>query len=109
MKRHEIWAAAGGPGYAGKPRPVLILQDHRISDLASITTCGLTSDRADADDLRPFIAPSEENGLRVNSWVMVDKAMTFPRSRLSRRIGQLDWRDSAAVDRTVLLFFGLSD
>jgi mRNA interferase MazF len=27
MKRGEVWTVAGGADYAGKPRPVVILQD----------------------------------------------------------------------------------
>ena len=30
MKRGEIWIVAGGKAHAGKPRPVVILQDHRF-------------------------------------------------------------------------------
>jgi len=30
MRRGEIWTAAGGKDYAGKPRPVFILQDDRF-------------------------------------------------------------------------------
>src|SRR5438034_9522234 len=30
MKRGEVWTAAGGPDYAGKPRPVVVVQDDRF-------------------------------------------------------------------------------
>jgi mRNA-degrading endonuclease toxin of MazEF toxin-antitoxin module len=38
VKRGEIWSVSGGPEYAGKPRPVAILQDHRFEGLQSIGT-----------------------------------------------------------------------
>ena len=37
MRRGEIWTAAGGKDYAGKPRPVVIMQDDRFDATASIT------------------------------------------------------------------------
>ena len=37
MKRGEVWSVAGGADYAGKPRPVVILQDDRFSGTLSIT------------------------------------------------------------------------
>jgi len=36
MKRGEIWTMAGGPGYASKPRPVVIIQDDAFDETASI-------------------------------------------------------------------------
>jgi mRNA interferase MazF len=39
MKRGEIWAVAGGKDYAGKPRPVVIVQDDSFDGTASITIC----------------------------------------------------------------------
>ncbi len=39
MKRGEIWTAAGGKDYAGKPRPVVIVQDDRFDAIESITVC----------------------------------------------------------------------
>ncbi len=48
MKRGEIWTAAGGKDYAGKPRPVVIVQDDRFAGTDSITICAFTSDPTDA-------------------------------------------------------------
>ncbi|MGB6767104.1 MAG: type II toxin-antitoxin system PemK/MazF family toxin, partial [Methyloceanibacter sp.] len=36
MKRGEVWTIAG-EGYAGKPRPAVIVQDDRFDATASIT------------------------------------------------------------------------
>ena len=38
MKRGDIWTAAGGSGYAGKPKPVVIIQDDHFDATASATT-----------------------------------------------------------------------
>jgi len=37
VKRGEIWTVAGGEDYAGKPRPVVILQDDSFDARLSIT------------------------------------------------------------------------
>ena len=105
MRRYEIWTAAGGKGFAGKPRPVLILQDHRIAHTASITTCGFTSVVFEAE-FRPLIIATDTNGLKVNSRLIVDKIMTFDRRCLDQRLGQLENEQAAGVDRAVLLFLG---
>lgn len=37
MRRGDIWTASGGNDYAGKPRPVVIVQDDSFDSTASIT------------------------------------------------------------------------
>ena len=48
MKRGEVWTVAGGPDYASKPRPAVILQDNAFDATASITLCPFTSQTVDA-------------------------------------------------------------
>jgi mRNA interferase MazF len=48
MKRGEIWTVAGGKDFAGKPRPVVILQDDSFDATASVTVCAFTTDPTDA-------------------------------------------------------------
>ena len=64
MRRGEIWTASGGD-YAGKPRPVVIVQDDRFDATASITVCPFTTDPTDAPLFRPLVEPSAANGLRT--------------------------------------------
>ena len=59
MKRGEIWTVAGGKDYAGKPRPVVIVQDDRFDMTDSVTVCAFTTDPTDAPLLRLPIEPSE--------------------------------------------------
>ena len=79
MRRGEIWTAAGGKGYAGKPRPVVILQDDRFDATPSITICAFTSDPIDAPLFRLPIEPNVTNGLRTACRLMVDKITTVPK------------------------------
>lgn len=108
MKRSELWTAAGGPGYVGKPRPVLIIQDDRFDENDSLTVCPFTSDPSDLPLFRILIEPSPFNGLRQPSRVMADKVSTVSRTRLARKIGQLTAPEMARVDRAVLVFLGLA-
>jgi mRNA interferase MazF len=108
MKRGEIWTAAGGPDYAGKPRPVVILQYDRFEFTAAITVCPLTTSPADVPLARPAVLPSDRNGLRAPCRLMVDKITTLSRTKLRRRIGRLDLPDLVQLDRSVLVFLGLA-
>lgn len=108
MKRSELWTAAGGPGYVGKPRPVLIVQDDRFDENDSITVCPFTSDPTDLPLFRILIEPSPFNGLRLPSRVMADKVSTMPRTKLARKIGQLTAQDVARVDQALVVFLGLA-
>ncbi len=108
LKRGEIWTASGGPAYAGKPRPVIIVQDDNFDQTASITICPLTSHGIDAGLVRPNIEPSPENGLRATSWAMADKVTTVARERLGKRVGALTAAEMAPVGRSLIVFLGLA-
>lgn len=108
MKRGEIWTASGGGPYAGKPRPVVVLQDDLFSETESITVCPFTSDRTDLPLFRLDIQPSDGTGLRAESRIMADKVTTMPRSKLGARIGRLADRDLLRLNRAVLVFLGLA-
>jgi len=107
LKRGEIWTAAGGKDYAGKPRPVVIIQDNRFDATNSITICVFTSDKTEAPLFRLPVAPNAKNGLRVASQLMVDKITTIPKQRLGRRVGRLDDADLVQLNRAILIFLGL--
>jgi len=107
LKRGEIWTAADGEAYAGKPRPVLIVQDDRFDGTNSVTVCGLTTDASDAPLIRPMIDGTELNGLRGSSWLMVDKITTVPRKRLGKQVGRLTREESMWVSRAIAVFLGL--
>jgi mRNA interferase MazF len=108
VKRGEIWTASGGPDYAGKPRPVLIVQDDRLGITASITICPFTSTSREAPLFRAAIKPTVTNGLGKASYVMIDKVTTVARQRLGRPIGHLSADDMIRIDRLLLVFLGLA-
>ena len=108
MRRGEIWTAAAGSGYAGRPRPVVIVQDDRFDATASVTVCAFTSDLTDAPLLRLPVTPDELNGLREASRLMVDKVTTVPRSKLGQQVGRLSDEDMVRLGRALLVFLGLA-
>ena len=108
MKRGEIYTIAGGPDYAGKPRPAVIVQDDRFEALNSVTVCAFTSNPTDAPIVRLLVAPSERNGLRTPSRLMVDKITTVPKTKLGKRVGALDPEDVVRLNRAVLVFLGFA-
>jgi mRNA interferase MazF len=108
MRRGEVWTVAGGKGYAGKPRPAVILQDDRFDATASITLCAFTTDPTDAPLFRLLIEPNATNGLRAPCRLMVDKITTVAKSKVGSRIGRLDDQDIVRLNRAVLVFLGVA-
>lgn len=108
MRRGEIWTAAAGSGYVGKPRPVVIIQDDRFDATASVTVCAFTTDPTEAPLLRLVVEPDDMNGLQQTSSLMVDKIATVPRSKLGHQLGRLNDDDMVRLGRAVMVFFGLA-
>lgn len=108
MRRGEIWTVAGGKGYAGKPRPVAILQDDRFDATDSITICAFTTDPTAAPLFRLPVEPSAGNGLRAPCRLMVDKITTVPKAKVGARVGRLDDESILRLNRAVLVFLGLA-
>lgn len=108
MKRGEIWTQSGGPGYASKPRPVLIVQSDRLTESDSVIVCLITS--YDGPGLRariPF-SPTLEKGLREESILMVDKIMAIAKSKLGKRLGVVTSDDMERVEEAMLLVLGFT-
>jgi mRNA interferase MazF len=108
MRRGETWTVSGGGNYAGKPRPVVILQDDRFDATASITVCALTTDPTPAPLFRLPVEPTEQNGLRVSCSLMVDKITTVAKTKIGHQIGRLDDEDMVRLNRAVLVFLGFA-
>ncbi|MCO5121753.1 MAG: type II toxin-antitoxin system PemK/MazF family toxin [Burkholderiaceae bacterium] len=108
MKRSEVWTVSGGKGYAGKPRPVVIIQDDRFHATDSVTICVFTTDPTDAPLFRLVVKPNERNGLRSVCRLMVDKITTVPRSKLGTRIGRLDDEDMLRLNQAMIVFLGMA-
>lgn len=108
MKRGEVWTVAGGSDHAGKPRPAVIVQDDRFDATSSITICAFTTDTTSAPLFRLPIEPSDRNGLKTLSRLMVDKITTVSKGRLGERFGRLDDEDLVQLNRAIVVFLGLA-
>ena len=78
MRRGDIWTVADGTDYAGKPRPIVIVQDNSFDVTNSATVCAFTTDQTDAPLFR---LPNQQNGLRTARRLMVDKISTVLRAK----------------------------
>jgi mRNA interferase MazF len=108
MKRGEIWTLAGGNDYAGKPRPVVIVQEDSFNLTSSITICAFTTNETEAPLFRLPVGRTERNGLRVPSRLMIDKISTVPKSKIGKLVGRLDDEDISRLNRAMLVFLGLA-
>ena len=108
MRRGDIWTVAGGSGYAGKPRPVVIVQDDSFDATDSITVCAFTTDETDAPLMRLVVEPNDRNGLRAVCRLMIDKVTTVTKSKLGSQVGRLDDEDILRLNRAILVFLGLA-
>ena len=84
------------------------VQDDSFDATASITLCAFTTDPTEAPLFRLPIEPSDRNGLRAPSRLMVDKLTTVSKERLGSRVGRLDDEDMVRLNRAVLVFLGMA-
>ncbi len=108
MKRGDIWTVAGGKDYAGKPRPVVIVQDDSFDATDSITICAFTTDETEAPLFRLPVELNERNALRTACRLMVDKITTVPKTKVGTCVGRLNDEDILRLNQAVLVFLGLA-
>jgi len=108
MRRGEIWTGAGGKDYAGKPRPIVIVQDDSFDATDSITICAFATDPTDAPLFRLIVEPNERNGLLSTCRLMVDKITTVPKTEIGTRVGRLDVEDMVRLNQAMMVFLGMA-
>lgn len=108
MKRGDIFTVSGGKDYAGKPRPVVVVQDDSFDATDSVTICAFTSNEIEAPLFRLVTEPDVYNGLRAPSSLMVDKITTVSKTKLGVQVGQLAKADIKRLNRAMLVFLGLA-
>jgi len=106
MKRGDLVTIALAGTY-GKPRPALVIQSDLFDQHPSVTILPVTSELRETPLFRIELRPTERNGLRKTSQVMVDKAQTVPREKAGDVFGHLDGEDMLAIDRALALFLGV--
>lgn len=95
-------------GDFGKPRPALVVQSDLFVEHPSVTVLPVTSELRETPLFRLTLQPTAENGLKVPSQIMVDKAHTVLREKVGQTIGRLDAATMVAVNRALALFLGFA-
>ncbi|SRR5579883_1974646 len=107
MRRGDLVAVVA-PGVFGKPRPGLVVQSDQFDRTSSVTVLLISGTLVDAPLIRLTIQPTERNGLRKPSQIMIDKAMTVRRDKLGNTIGRVDDETMISVNRSLALFLGIA-
>jgi mRNA interferase MazF len=94
-------------GAYGKPRPALVIQSDLFALLPSVTVLPVTSELRPIETFRVAVEPTEANGLRARSQVMIDKARTIPRDKAGEPFGRLEPRAMTQVNRALAVFLGM--
>jgi mRNA interferase MazF len=96
------------PGEFGKPRPALVVQSDLSLVGLTVTFLPITSDLEHLPQLRVPISPTQENGLRKPSEIMVDRIQTMTLSRIGGHIGRIDSATMRQVETAMILHLGLA-
>lgn len=105
MRRGDLVSVAL-QGDLGKPRPALIIQSDLFSEHPSVTILPVTSELRDVPLFRIQVNPSETNGLRKPSQVMIDKPQSVAREKIGNVFGHLDDKTMLAISRALAVFLG---
>ena len=108
MKRGDLVIVSAVGDY-GKPRPAVVIQSNYVTATESVLVALLTSALADAPIYRLNIGPSDANGLKAPSQVMVDKIVALPREKCGMVIGQIEGAHMIALDRLLAVVNGIAD
>ena len=107
MKRGDLVTIVLSGDY-GKPRPALVIQSDLFDQHPSVTVLPVTSELREAPLFRIRIEPTDDNGLRKTSEVMVDKTQTVTLEKMGNTIGHLDDESMLAVNRALAVFLGFA-
>jgi len=108
MKRGDV-VIVSAPGDFGKPRPAVVIQSDIFDQgEGTVVLCLVTSSLQNTPLYRLTVEPTQQNGLKEKSQIMVDKIFTFRRKRIRGPIGTIDKATMLKVNRALILFLGLA-
>jgi mRNA interferase MazF len=108
VKRGDVVTVAL-PGAFGKPRPAVVVQADIVpASFRTVTLLPITSEIEAAPAFRITVEPSDTNGLRKVSQIMVDKTMTHLRQKLGPVIGSFDEDTMVRVGRSLAVWLGIA-
>ena len=103
----EIRSRPSLPGDYGKPRPASVIQSDLFRNTGMVAVAPLTSTLPKAPMARVSVKPSQANGLRQPSEVMIDMVMSVRSDRPGSPFGRLEEDAMRAVNRALALFPGI--
>ena len=106
MRRGDLVLASAGSGYAGTPRPVLIVQDDALQALSSVVVCPLSTTSPADGRIRLALSATADNGLATDCVIMTDKVTAVPTSKLDAVIGSLARPQMRSVNHALGLVLG---
>ena len=95
-------------GDAGKPRLALVIQSDRYADTATVVILPIAGMMLDLPLVRVTIEPSEANGLRKPSQVMISRVQFIAREKAGPVIGRVDEAAMLTASRLLAVFLGLA-
>ena len=107
MKRGDLVTIVLQGDY-GKPRPALVIQSDFFDAHPSVTVLPVTGELRETPLFRVTVEPTETNGLRKTSQVMVDKCMTVAKEKVGDVFGGLDTSQLVEVERCLAVFLGIA-
>jgi mRNA interferase MazF len=108
VKRGDLLTVAV-PGDFGKPRPALVIQADAFLRHDSVVVLPLTSTLAqNAPWLRVAVTPNDQNGLKVQSQVMVDKITAVRKERLGAVFGSVGRDTMIEIERGLAAILGFA-
>jgi mRNA interferase MazF len=108
VKRGDF-VTVSAPGNYGKPRPAVIVQSDWLMATESVLVALVTSALVNAPLYRLTIQPSDANGLKAPSQVMIDKIVAIPREKCGRVIGRLNESERIALNHMLAVVVGIAD
>jgi mRNA interferase MazF len=108
MRRGDLVTVAS-PGDYGKPRPAVVIQSDALNMADSVLVTLLTSTLTAAAFYRLLLEPTETNGLKTSSQIMIDKILAYPRAKCGQIIGRLSSDDMLVLNNMLSVMIGLAD
>jgi mRNA interferase MazF len=108
LKRGDL-VIVSAPGDYGKPRPAVVVQSDWLSANDSVLVALCTSSLVDAPIYRLDLAPSEANGLKAPTQVMVDNIVAMPREKCGVDFGRLDEGEMTTLNHMLAVVIGIAD
>lgn len=109
IKRGEIYYADLSPVIGSEQdgfRPILILQNDTGNRHSPTTIVAALTGRKKKAKL-PTHVRININNLSVESTVLLEQIRTIDKSRLSKRVGELDKQTMGMIDNAIILSFGI--